>query len=122
MKIESETLRKLDVEGIEQKVAEIKTELARLRQKKNSGDIEPEEIKTAKKNLARALTIRHEMILTGLVEKYKGTPVSKLPKELRPRLNKAKRQALTTAQLKRKTRRQNARMGKFPRVIFSYNE
>ena len=122
MKIEAETLRQLNVEQIEEKVSEVKAVLATPRQKKNSGDVGPDDIKTAKKNLARILTVRREKILGGLVEKYKGTPISKLPKELKPRLNKAKRQALTKPQLRRKTRRQAARASKFPRVIFTYNE
>lgn len=122
MKIEAEVFRQLSVEDIEERVTEIKAVLASLRQKKNSGDIEPEDIKTSKKNLARALTVRREKILAGLVEKYSGTPMHKLPKELRPRLNKAKRQALTRPQLRRKTRRQRTRIAKFPRVVFAYNE
>lgn len=122
MKIEAETLRRQSVEELEKTVAEVKARLALLRQKKNSGNVEQDEIRIAKKNLARVLAIRQERLLMDLVEKYKKTPVNKLPKELRPRLNKAKRQALTKAQLKRKTRRQRMKLAKFPRVIFAYNE
>ncbi|CAD26116.1 60S RIBOSOMAL PROTEIN L35 [Encephalitozoon cuniculi GB-M1] len=122
MKIEASALRQLGIKQIEERAAEIKAELAALRQKKNSGDVGANDIKTAKKNLARALTVRREKILEELVEAYRGTPVSKLPKELRPKLNRSKRRALTKTQLRRKTRRQRARMSKFPRVIFAYNE
>ncbi|CAD25713.1 similarity to 60S RIBOSOMAL PROTEIN L35 [Encephalitozoon cuniculi GB-M1] len=122
MKIEASALRQLGIKQIEERAAEIKADLAALRQKKNSGDVGANDIKTAKKNLARALTVRREKILEELVEAYRGTPVSKLPKELRPKLNRSKRRALTKTQLRRKTRRQRARMSKFPRVIFAYNE
>ncbi|AFM98702.1 ribosomal protein L29 [Encephalitozoon hellem] len=122
MKIEASDLRQLDVEQLEEKANEVKAELARLRQKKNSGDVGKDDIRTARKNLARILTVRREKILQEVVEKYRGTPVHKLPKVLRPKLNRAKRQALTKDQLKRKTGRQRARESKFPKVIFAYNE
>lgn len=122
MRIETSDLRQLDVEQLEKKADEVKAELAGLRQRKNSGDVGKDDIRTARKNLARVLTVRHEKILEGLVESYKGTPVDKLPKALRPKLNRAKRQALTKAQLKRKTGRQRARESRFPKVIFAYNE
>ncbi|ADM12697.1 60S ribosomal protein L35 [Encephalitozoon intestinalis ATCC 50506] len=122
MKIEASELRQLSVEQLEEKAREIKADLAALRQKKNSGDVGEDDIKTTRKNLARLLTIRREKILEKLVDEYKGIPVHKLPNILRPRLNRAKRQALTKHQLRRKTARQRAKERKFPKVIFAYNE
>ncbi|KAM0671853.1 ribosomal protein L35 [Ordospora colligata] len=122
MKLEVENLRQLSVSSLEEMVAEIKQKLALLRQKKVVEEISDDSIRITKKNLARVLTVRTEKILTEVVEKYKGTPINKLPKQLRPRLNKAKRQLLTKKQTKRMTRREKCKASKFPRVIYSYSE
>jgi large subunit ribosomal protein L35e len=117
-----EDLRKLGKEELEKKIYEMKAEKLLQRQKSKSGDVKPEEIKLVRKNYAKLLKIRKEKILLELVEKYRGTPIPKLPKELRPKFNKATRQRLTKAQLARKTTRQRKRECIFPRVIFAYKE
>ena len=115
-------LRRMSVEQLEEEASDTKALLATLRQRKGSGDVAEDDIRTAKKDLARILTIRREVILMQSVEMHMGTPVHKLPKILRPRLNKAKRAALTRAQARRRSERQRARASRFPRLIFSYNQ
>ncbi|KAH9410738.1 hypothetical protein HK407_12g18700 [Ordospora pajunii] len=122
MKLEIENLRQLSVSSLEEMVSEIKGKLALLRQKKVTEEISDDSIRMTKKNLALVLTVRTEKILTEMVEKYKGTPINKLPKQLRPKLNRAKRRLLTKQQAKRITRRERCKVRKFPKVIYSYSE
>lgn len=122
MQISVEHFREKNIEELESEIITLKNELLELRQKKVSATVEPEEIKTCRKTIAAALKIRREKYLEQLVEKYKGTPINKLPKKLRPKLTRAKRRALTKQQLNRKVPKAWKRELKYPKVYYSYSE
>ncbi|KAF9762673.1 60S ribosomal protein L35-2 [Nosema granulosis] len=122
MNISVEHFREKNIEELESEIVALKNEMLELRQKKVSATVEPEEIKTCRKTIAAALKIRREKYLEQLVEKYKGTPIHKLPKKLRPRLTRAKRRALTKAQLNKKVPKAWKREIKYPKVYYSYSE
>lgn len=122
MKIEYDTLRSKSLNDIELDIVDYKNELLQLRQKKVSSTVEPDEIKTARKNLARALRVRHEKILEETLKQYEGKPLKKIPKKFRPKKTRAERRMLSKKQLNRKVPKVWKRELKYPKVFFSYTE
>jgi len=119
MFVSAEELRQLTEEQLLEKITLLESEYQKIRQQKHSHGAEPEEIRTARKNITRGKTVLQEKKLTRLVEEYKGKKF--IPKELRPRLSKRLRMALTERQLKMKSRRQQIRSIKYPKVVYSFN-
>ena len=70
MKISLETFREKNISELEEEIINLKNELLQLRQKKVSSTVEPDEIKIARKNIARALRVRHEKLLEETCKKY----------------------------------------------------
>lgn len=122
MKIDYETLRNKSINDIDTEIVDLKNELLQLRQKKVSSTVEPDEIKIARKNLARALRVRHEKLLEETLKQYEGKPLKKIPKKLRPKKTRAERRMLTKKQLNRKVPKVWKKELKFPKVFFSYTE
>ncbi|EOB11503.1 60S ribosomal protein L35 [Nosema bombycis CQ1] len=122
MQISVDHFREKTIEELESEIITLKNELLELRQKKVSATVEPEEIKTCRKTIATALKVRREKYLEELVEKYKGTPIHKLPKKLRPKKTRAQRKALTKKQLEREVPKVWKKSLKYPKVFYSYSE
>lgn len=120
-KILAEDLRKKTMEELREQLSFAELEYQRSLQEKHSRSIEPEDLRTARKNITRCKHIIQEKRLEKLVEEFKGKRF--IPKELRPKLNKNLRMKLTDKQKGRNvTRRQQPNTSK-PRVrIFSYKE
>ncbi|KCZ77965.1 ribosomal protein L29 [Anncaliia algerae PRA109] len=119
MKILAEELRAKTIPELETFISELKSECLRLRQQKNSHTIRPKEIREARKNVARAMTIRTEKLYEEAWNKHKNDKV--LPKELRPKLTRAKRLALTEKQVNRRERHYGGYRTQ-KKVYFSYSE
>jgi large subunit ribosomal protein L35e len=122
MKIEYETLREKNIPELEDEIINLKNELLQLRQKKVSSTVEPDEIKIARKNVARALRVRHEKMLEEAVKEYSNKPLHKIPKKLRPRMTRNERRALTKKQINRKVPKVWRRELKNPKIFFAYSE
>ncbi|KAK6089553.1 hypothetical protein P3W45_001435 [Vairimorpha bombi] len=103
MKIEYETLREKNIPELEDEIINLKNELLQLRQKKVSSTVEPDEIKIARKNVARALRVRHEKMLEEAVKENE-------------------RRALTKKQINRKVPKVWRRELKNPKIFFAYSE
>merc|ERR1712136_56644 len=78
-------------------------ELQNLYQKKHSKKVEPMEIRTARKDIARIKMVQHEKKLEKLAEEFKGKKF--IPKELRLKKTRAIRRSLTDKQKNLKNRR-----------------
>lgn len=102
MKLIAEELRSKSLEELETLVNELKSEQLRLRQQKNSHSIKPHELKEARRNIARVMTVRTEKLYEQAWNNHKKG--KELPKALRPKLTRAKRLALTPTQVRRRER------------------
>ena len=118
MFVAAEELRGKSYEQLEKELMTLEGLYMNLRQQAHSKTAEREDVREAKKNVARCKTVMREFKLKAIVAEYKGK--KDLPKELMPRLTKALRMKLTPAQLNRKTRSQKLSSLKYPLKIFSY--
>lgn len=111
-------LRRLSAEQLASQLEEFREEHQRLLQQKHSHTVEADDIKTARKNITRCCYILREKQLEALVEEYKGKRF--IPKELRPKLNKALRNELTDRQKNARVRRVRVHATKYPKKIFAF--
>jgi len=118
MYVSTAELRGKSVEELEKQLFALESAYMTLRQQAHSKTAEREDVREAKKNVARCKTVIRELKLRAIVQQYKGQ--ENLPKELRPRLTKALRMRLTPAQKNRKTKSQLLAAKKYPAKIFSY--
>ncbi len=119
MFVSAEELRSKSIEELKSELSNLEKTYLTMRQQQHSKDAEREDIREAKKNVARCKTVMREKKLRALVDQYKGEKV--LPKFLRPKLTKALRMKLTFSQENRKTRSQSIHAKKYPRKIFSFS-
>lgn len=113
-------LREKTVEELDILITDIKEELLRLRQQKNTQTLKPGEINVVRKSLARVMTARTEKIYAEEFEKHRND--KRLPKDLRRRTTKAMRLALTPKQLKKAVHSVHKRRRAYPAQFFSYAE
>ena len=118
MFVSAEELRGKSLEQLEKELFSLESTYMNLRQQAHSKTAEREDVREARKNVARCKTVIRELKLKAIVEQYKGQ--EKLPKELRPRLTKSLRMKLTPAQKNKKTKSQMISARKYPLKIFSY--
>lgn len=118
MFVSAEELRTKSYEQLEKELMTLESAYMNLRQQAHSKTAEREDVREAKKNVARCKTVMREIKLRAIVDQYKGQ--KDLPKELMPRLTKSLRMKLTPSQLNRKTRSQKLAATKYPLKIFSY--
>lgn len=111
-------LRNKSFEQLETELFALESTYMNLRQQAHSKTAEREDVREAKKNVARCKTVMRELKLKAIVEQYKGK--DELPRELMPRLTKSLRMKLTPAQASRKTRSQKLAAKKNPTLIFAY--
>lgn len=119
MYISAEELRSKSMEQLEKELPALESAHMSLRQQRHSRSAEREDVRVAKKNVARCKAVMREKKLAAIVEKYKGQ--KDLPRMLRPRLTKALRMRLTKAQMNRKTRSQRIHSMKYPQKVFTFN-
>ncbi|WUR04859.1 ribosomal protein uL29 [Vairimorpha necatrix] len=122
MKMDCQSFREKNISELEEEIINLKNDLLQLRQKKVSSTVEPDEIKTARKNIAKALRVRHEKLLEEQCKKYENMPLNKIPKELRPKKTRAERRKLTKKQANRKVPKVWRRELKNPKIYFAYTE
>lgn len=120
MKARISELRKKSVEELEELIKSLKMELLHLRQQKNTQTLKPHEILSLRKEIARVMTVRTENLYAQEYIKHKDD--RKLPKDLRPRLTKAKRMKLTQKQMNKTVHSVHKRRSAYPTVFFSYSE
>ncbi|KAI5169653.1 large subunit ribosomal protein L35e [Pancytospora epiphaga] len=118
-KICSSELRQSNTVQLKEKLEGLRMDYQALLQQKHSSSVGPDEIRTARKNIARCMQVIREKDLENLVEEYKGKRF--LPKKLRPKLNKKLRSMLTKKQTNKKVRRARIHAAQFPMKIFSFN-
>lgn len=111
-------LRKMNSKQLDEEVEILRLEHQKLLQQKHSHSIEPSEVKIARKNITRCMHIAHEKQLEALVEEYKGKRF--IPKQLRPKLNRAMRRQLTDNQKKSRVKRVRLHASKYPKKIFAF--
>merc|ERR1739848_361807 len=109
-KISKELLNDLD---------EMKSELAALRVKKVAGGAASQlaKIKTARKSIARILTVYNQKTKDAARAAWKGKKYT--PLDLRPKNTRAIRRALKVEQLHAKTAREKVRAKNFPKRRFA---
>lgn len=120
MRLIAAELREKSIAELDEMIVEYKNNCLRLRQQKNTESIKPHELRTARRNVAIIMTVRTEKKMIEQFEIHKND--KRLPKDLRPKLTKAKRMALTKKQLNKKVYKIRARERKFPKVYYSYAE
>jgi len=118
-KVSADELRKYSVGQLTSELEAFRADYQRCIQQRHSQSIEPEEVRMARKNITRCTHILREKELIGLVEEYKGRRF--IPKQLRPKLNRALRRKLTNKQANAKVRRVRIRESKYPPQIFSFS-
>lgn len=119
MYVSAKELRSKSMEQLEKELPVLESAYMELRQQRHSRSAEREDVREAKKNVARCKAVMREKKLISLVEEYKEQ--KDCPKELRPRLTKALRMKLTRAQMSRKTRSQKMHSMKYPQKVFTFN-
>eukprot|EP00922_Rhytidocystis_sp_ex-Travisia-forbesii_P007267 GHVS01010576.1.p1 GENE.GHVS01010576.1~~GHVS01010576.1.p1 ORF type:complete len:124 (+),score=22.76 GHVS01010576.1:71-442(+) len=104
-KSDAELLKQLD---------EMKRELAQLRVSKAAGTGASKlgKICVVRKNIAKILTVYNQKKKMELREKYKNS--KRVPKELRPKLTRKIRRALTPAQTNKKTIKMQKKIDNLP--------
>jgi len=116
--IKAKTLRAESRGKVLQKLAVLRTDLAKLRVAKLAqGGNRAAEIGVARKNVARALTVANQKYRFAQKKVLKGS--SRLPKDLRVKKTRALRRALNVAERNRKTVRQQKKIANFPRRVFA---
>lgn len=110
-------LRNMSVEQLQEQLEAFRVEHQQMLQRKHSQSVEPGEMRVARKNIARCTHILREKEMAGLVEEYRGKRF--IPKELRPKLNRALRRKLTDKQKNARVRSVRIHAAKYPKKIFS---
>lgn len=116
--VSASELRNLSIEQLTTQLEEFREEHQRCLQRKHSHTVEADEIKHARKNITRCIYVLKEKQLGALVEEYKGKRF--IPKELRPKLNKALRNELTDRQKCARVKRARIHASKYPKKIFAF--
>lgn len=118
-KLNVKQLREKKKDELQKQLDDLKQELANLRVAKVTGATASKlsKIRIIRKNIARVLTVMNMNQKGNLRKFYKGKKY--VPKDLRPRLTRAKRRELTPAQKNRKTQREITRERNWPERRFA---
>ncbi|XP_071802447.1 large ribosomal subunit protein uL29-like [Asterias amurensis] len=121
-KIKAHELRGKKKEDLEDQLKQLKQELSQLRVAKVTGGQASKlcKIRVVRKGIARVLTVIHETQKENLRKFYKNAKYK--PLDLRRKLTRAKRRALTKGELKRKTRKQQRKERLYPMRKFAVRE
>jgi len=118
-KVKTYELRTKSKQELLDQLHELKTELASLRVAKVTGGAAAKlsKIRVTRKNIARVLTVINQTQAQELRKYYKDKKY--VPLDLRPKLTRAMRRALTPAEKNAKTRRTTLKMKAFPRRMYA---
>merc|ERR1712024_67761 len=113
-KIKCSDLRTKKKEGLTKQLEDLKTELGTLRVAKVTGGAASKlsKIRVVRKSIARVLTVTHQKQKAELRKFYKDKKAK--PLDLRKKLTRAKRRALTPAEKAVKSRKDQMKMRKWP--------
>lgn len=117
--LQTKQLISLSEEELTTKIAELKKELASLRVVQSTGTAQSKlyRIHSVRKGIARILTILSHRNIKSLREKYAGSKF--MPLDLRKKLTRAKRRALTPQQAKKMTVKASKKALNFPKRKFA---
>lgn len=118
-KVKTKDLRGKKKEELLKQLDDLKQELANLRVAKVTGGTASKlsKIRVFRKSIARVLTVIHQNQKENLRKLYKGKKHK--PKDLRPKLTRAKRRELTKHEKLLKTRKQRRRERIWPQRKFA---
>ena len=118
-KLSVKSLRDKKKDDLSKQLDDLKQELANLRVAKVTGGTASKlsKIKIIRKNIARVLTVMNMNQKANLRKFYKGKKY--VPKDLKPRLTRAKRRELTPAQKAKKTQKELSRLRNWPERRFA---
>merc|ERR1711962_1646535 len=121
-KIKAHELRGKKKEELEDQLKQLKQELSQLRVAKVTGGQASKlcKIRVVRKGIARVLTVIHETQKENLRKFYKGSKYK--PLDLRRKLTRAKRRALSKSDLKRKTKKQQRKERLYPMRKYAVRE
>lgn len=113
-KLSIKQLREKKKDDLLKQLDDLKQELANLRVAKVTGGTASKlsKINILRKNIARVLTVMNMNQKANLRKFYKGKRY--VPKDLKPRLTRAKRRELTIAQKAKKTQKELSRLRNWP--------
>lgn len=121
MKLLASDLRKNTYEEVKTIMEDKKMRLLQLRQALKQDSLKDvHKYKVTKKDVARCLHVMTEKKREEMEEKYKNAKV--VPKDLRPKLTRARRPALPSRLANRRMTSVIRRATKFPTQYFSYSE
>ena len=118
-KLSVKSLREKKKDELLKQLDDLKQELANLRVAKVTGGTASKlsKIQIIRKNIARVLTVMNMNQKANLRKFYKGKKF--VPKDLKPKLTRAKRRELTPAQKAKKTQKQLSRIRNWPERLFA---
>lgn len=120
MSLKAVDLRELSEEQLNTQLRERNEAMQKLFQLRHSKQIQPDEIKNCRKDIARIRMVQHENKLKALCLKYKNK--KHIPKELRIKQTRALRHSLTKKQKNMKSLKQKQLSSKYPKKYFVYTE
>ena len=118
-KLSVKSLREKKKDDLLKQLDDLKQELANLRVAKVTGGTASKlsKIQIIRKNIARVLTVMNMNQKANLRKFYKGKKF--VPRDLKPKLTRAKRRELTPAQKARKTQKELSRIRNWPERRFA---
>lgn len=118
-KLSVKSLREKKKDDLLKQLDDLKQELANLRVAKVTGGTASKlsKIQIIRKNIARVLTVMNMNQKANLRKFYKGKKF--VPKDLKPKLTRAKRRELTPAQKAKKTQKEQSRIRNWPERCFA---
>lgn len=118
-KLSVKTLREKKKDELTKQLDDLKQELANLRVAKVTGGTASKlsKIKIIRKNIARVLTVMNMNQKGNLRKFYKGKKY--VPRDLKPRLTRAKRRELTPTQKALKTQKEASKLRNWPERRFA---
>lgn len=121
-KLSVKSLREKKKDDLLKQLDDLKQELANLRVAKVTGGTASKlsKIQIIRKNIARVLTVMNMNQKANLRKFYKGKKF--VPKDLRPKLTRAKRRELTPAQKAKKTQKELSRIRNWPERRFAVKQ
>ncbi len=118
-KVKAYAIRQKSEDELLNDVSDLKKELSSLRVAKVTGGAAAKlaKINTVRKNIARVLTVYNQSRKAAAVEASKGKKVK--PLDQRAKKTRAMRRALSVAQAKKVTKKQQVRAANFPQRKFA---
>ena len=122
--VSAEELRAKDSTELAEELRNLRNEYQHMLQENHTNTVDREDMRMARKNIARCMHMASEKRLEGLIEKHRDNIAAGnlrlVPKALRPKTTRARRLALTEKQKNMRVRRVRVRAAKYPKKIFAY--